>query len=64
MAQRNDCDTGFTGGIVYDPFFGSGTTGLVAHKLNRKFIGSEISEEYCKIAEERLSPGLKQERLF
>ena len=42
------------GGIVYDPFFGSGTTGLVAHKLNRKFIGSEISKEYCKIAEKRL----------
>ena len=43
------------GGIVYDPFFGSGTTGLVAHRLNRKFIGSEISKEYCKIAEKRLA---------
>lgn len=40
--------------IVYDPFFGSGTTGLVAHRLNRKFIGSEISKECCKIAEKRL----------
>ncbi len=43
------------GGIVYDPFAGSGTTCLVAHRLNRKFIGSEISKEYCKIAEKRLA---------
>ncbi len=49
------------GGIVYDPFAGSGTTGLVAHRLNRKFIGSEISNEYCKIAEKRLAP-TKQEQ--
>ena len=59
-----NCKAGFTGGIVYDPFFGSGTTGLVAHKLNRKFIGSEISEEYCKIAEKRLGPELKQVRFL
>ncbi|KKK45517.1 hypothetical protein LCGC14_3165370, partial [marine sediment metagenome] len=49
------CNAGFTGGMVYDPFFGSGTTGLVAHRLNRKFIGSEISKEYCEIAEKRLA---------
>ena len=40
--------------LVYDPFMGSGTTAKVAELLNRKWIGSEISEEYCKIAEERL----------
>ena len=49
------CNAGFTGGIVYDPFAGSGTTCLVAHRLNRKFIGSEIKKEYCEIAEKRLA---------
>ena len=43
-------------GIVLDPFFGAGTTGLVALKLNRNFIGIELSKEYIKIAEDRLRP--------
>jgi DNA modification methylase len=42
-------------GIVLDPFFGSGTTGFVAVKHNRNFIGIEINQEYIKIAEKRLS---------
>ena len=42
------------GDIVYDPFMGTGTTAFVAKKLNRKFIGSEISKEFCKIANKRL----------
>ena len=42
------------GGVVLDPFFGSGTTGYVAMEMGRDFIGIEINEEYCKIAEERL----------
>jgi len=44
----------YEGDLVYDPFSGSGTTPFVAKKLNRNFIGSEISEEYCKIADDRL----------
>lgn len=44
----------YEGDLVYDPFSGSGTTPFVAKKLNRNFIGSEISEEYCKIANERI----------
>lgn len=40
--------------LVYDPFMGSGTTAKMAHILNRKWLGSEISEEYVEIAEERL----------
>lgn len=43
------------GDIVLDPFMGSGTTGVVAKKMNRKFIGIEINPEYCKYAEERIS---------
>ena len=41
-------------GIVLDPFLGSGTTSVVAKKLNRKYIGIEVNEEYCCWAEKRL----------
>jgi len=40
--------------IVLDPFVGSGTTAVAAKELNRKYIGIEINEEYCKTAKERL----------
>ena len=40
--------------LVYDPFMGSGTTAKMAKLLKRNYIGSEISEDYCKIAQERL----------
>ena len=40
--------------IVLDPFMGSGTTGKMAMLNNRKYIGFELSEEYCEIAEERI----------
>jgi site-specific DNA-methyltransferase (adenine-specific) len=40
--------------LVYDPFMGSGTTALAARQLNRNFIGSEISFEYCEIANQLL----------
>lgn len=42
------------GNLIYDPFMGSGTTGIVAMKLNRNWIGSEITEEYFKIASNRI----------
>jgi len=50
-------------GIVLDPFFGAGTTGLVALKQNKKFIGIELNKEYIKIAKNRLKPFLEQEKL-
>jgi len=43
--------------LVYDPFTGSGTTGLAAKKLGRKFIGSEISADYAQVATERIDNG-------
>ena len=49
-----DCGTGFSRGIVLDPFFGSGTTGIVAKKLGRDFIGLELNPKYAKIAKKRL----------
>ena len=41
------------GDIVLDPFFGSGTTGFVAQRLYRKWIGIELNPEYIKIANKR-----------
>ena len=41
--------------IVLDPFMGSGTTGLVARKLLRHYIGFELNPEYVKMAQDRLS---------
>lgn len=41
--------------IILDPFMGSGTTALAAKMNKRKFIGIDISPEYCKMAEKRLS---------
>ncbi|MBT6095624.1 MAG: site-specific DNA-methyltransferase [Rhodospirillaceae bacterium] len=43
------------GDVILDPFFGSGTTGAVAKKLGRKYIGLERDTEYAKLAEKRLS---------
>jgi site-specific DNA-methyltransferase (adenine-specific) len=40
--------------IVLDPFIGSGTTAVAAKELNRRYIGVEINEEYCKYTRERL----------
>lgn len=45
------------GDLVYDPFTGSGTTGLAAKKLGRRFIGSEISADYAQAAIERINNG-------
>jgi len=42
------------GGIVLDPFFGSGTTGQVAQALGRQFIGLELNDEYKPLQDERL----------
>lgn len=41
-------------GVVLDPFFGSGTTGLAARELERNCIGIEINRGYCEIAAKRL----------
>ena len=43
------------GDIIYDPFMGSGTTAKAARKLGRRYIGSEISSEYCRVIEKRLA---------
>ena len=48
--------------IVLDPFMGSGTTAIAAIDSERNYIGFETSEEYCKLAEERINE--KSNRIF
>ena len=43
------------GDIVLDPFMGSGTTAVVAKRLDRRYIGYEVTQEYIDMAEERLT---------
>ena len=40
--------------VIYDPFLGTGTTAVVAKKLGRKFLGSELLKSYYKISQKRL----------
>ena len=52
------------GGLIYDPFMGSGSTAEAAIRAGRNFIGSEMGTEYCNIANERIHPFLLQTQLF
>jgi len=54
----------FKGDIILDPFNGVGTTTAVAKRLSRNYLGIEISEEYCKKAEERVKNTQIDVRLF
>jgi len=49
--------------IVLDCFMGSGTTAIACLKTNRRFVGIELSKEYCKIAEERIQKEVSQTKL-
>ena len=46
------------GDVVLDPFFGTGTTGAVAQRLGRQWIGCEREESYIAVAEERIALAL------
>ena len=50
-----NCNAGFEGGIVLDPFAGAGTVGVVAKELGRRFILIDIKKEYCEMAEKRIN---------
>jgi site-specific DNA-methyltransferase (adenine-specific) len=45
--------------LILDPFAGSGTVALAAKKLGKKYIGIDISKEYCKKAEDRLQNSIE-----
>jgi DNA modification methylase len=51
------------GATILDPFCGSGTTGVAAVQLGRRFIGVEIDPGYAKIATERIDRAARQGRL-
>jgi len=46
-----------TAEVVLDPFMGSGTIAIAAKKLGRKYIGIDVSPEYCQMAENRIKNG-------
>ena len=47
------------GDIILDPFVGSGTTAKMAALNGRKYIGIDISEEYCELARKRVAEAIK-----
>ena len=51
------------GDVVFDPFLGSGTTAVVASKLKRKYVGIEVDEYYCCLAQKRLESVLKNKTI-
>ena len=64
LAQDHILSWSNEGDIVLDPFIGSGTTAKMALLNNRNFIGFELSQEYCKMAEKRIEPYLMQQTIF
>ena len=51
-----------SGGIVLDPFMGSGTTGMVARQLDRHYIGIELNADYVEMAENRIFEATRQQK--
>ena len=51
------------GDLIFDPFLGSGTTSVVAKKLDRQYLGIERELDYCLIAEKRLRLAAKEKRI-
>lgn len=49
--------------VIVDPFMGSGTTGIAALQLGRKFVGIEIDDDYVKLSIERMKRALEGEKL-
>jgi len=58
LTSSNEGDT------IFDPFMGSGTTGIAAIRTNRKFIGFELSKQYFDIATKRIKEEIQQKKLF
>jgi site-specific DNA-methyltransferase (adenine-specific)/modification methylase len=50
--------------VILDPFMGSGTTGVAAVKMGRRFIGIEREPKYFEVAKQRIDAAQQQENLF
>ena len=61
MVQLIECNKAV---LILDPFLGSGTTAIACERLNRQWIGIEISEKYCEIAAKRIEHESKRPTLF
>jgi adenine-specific DNA methylase len=55
--RRCDCFAPTRPGIVLDPFMGTGTTAVVAERLNRDWLGVELNPAYAKLAKRRIAAG-------
>jgi site-specific DNA-methyltransferase (adenine-specific) len=62
LAQDHILSWSNEGDLVYDCFMGSGTVAKMSIINNRNWIGSEISNEYCNIIEERIKKALEEKR--
>jgi len=51
------------GGIILDPFFGSGTVGVVAIEEGREYLGIELNSEYCELAKKRIDEFVTQKAI-
>jgi hypothetical protein len=52
-----NCNAGTEPSIVFDPFLGAGTVGMVANQMNVDYVGCELNEEYAKTAQARINSG-------
>lgn len=64
LAQDHIISWSNKGDLVMDIFMGSGTTAVACEKLGRKWVGIEISKDYCRIAKQRISQEFNQLKLF
>jgi adenine-specific DNA methylase len=53
--KKCGCNAGFSPGITLDPFFGTGTVGVVAHRLGLRYLGIELNPAYIRLAKKRLA---------
>ena len=51
------------GDLIFDPFLGSGTTGAVAVRMGRRFVGCELDPKFCKVSADRIQAELDQPQL-
>ena len=59
IPPRNPCVSSREGELVFDPFCGSGTSGVASKELGRFFVGAEKEEEYAHLAGRRIGAAVR-----